>query len=309
LERPWFSSGEGELLGVLLARAGDDSHYPPLEDGSGFPYVSKWGADPIWLAHEVDRRALPALRLEDLLRLSALDDRSEPARPSAPPVDLPLGAVAGGPLVTVLGYTPEYNAERQLWFVDVAIDPGPQFWPFLRLAVARYQRESIAGCHLSPPVQCDFVQLPPERTAAISRTDDRHVRVVVSGPVGTRSQIREGSHDDRAARIENNRRVIARLQRRDPDIPTDLGWKTVAVERLGLRGLSADGFGATWVAELDAKETIPLAKPGLVETDWRVAIEEWELLEADDRIVSLAIAEVGIPHMEPRLVYADFLQC
>jgi len=307
LDRPWFSSGDGELLGVLLARGGDDSHYPNLDDDSGFPYVSKWGADPIWRAPEVNRRALPALRLDDLLHLTALDDRSEPARPTAPPLDLPLGTKPDAPVVTVLGYAAQYNAERQLWFVDVAIDPGPQFWPFLRLAVSRYQPESIPGCHLSVPVQCDFVQLPPERTAAINRTDERHVRVVVSGPVGMRVQAAEDATHDLATRIEHNRRVIARLQRRDPDIPTDLGWKTVAVQRLGLRGLSPDGFVATWVAELDAGETIPLAKPGLVGTDWRISIEEWELLEADDRMISLAIAEVGVPRTEPRLVYADNL--
>ena len=48
LERPWFSSGDGELLGVLLARGGDDNSARLREDQSGFPFVSKWGADPIW---------------------------------------------------------------------------------------------------------------------------------------------------------------------------------------------------------------------------------------------------------------------
>ncbi len=36
LERPWYTSGEGELLGIILARSGDDSGYPAPEDGSGF---------------------------------------------------------------------------------------------------------------------------------------------------------------------------------------------------------------------------------------------------------------------------------
>jgi hypothetical protein len=78
------------------------------------------------------------LRLDDLLRLTALDDRREPARPSMPPMDLPLAAIDGQPTVTVLGYTPQFNENRGLLFVDIAIDPGPQFWPFLRLAVSRY---------------------------------------------------------------------------------------------------------------------------------------------------------------------------
>ena len=55
--------------------------------------------------------------------------------------------------------------------------------------MCRYQPDSIDGCHLSQPVRCDHVQLPPERTTSVSRTDDRHVRVVVSGPIGTREPI------------------------------------------------------------------------------------------------------------------------
>ena len=43
LERPWFSSGNDELLGLLLARSGDDNIGPPAEDQTGFPFVSQWG--------------------------------------------------------------------------------------------------------------------------------------------------------------------------------------------------------------------------------------------------------------------------
>jgi hypothetical protein len=306
LERPWFTSGDGELLGVLIADGGDDSHYPQTPDQSGFPFVSKWGADPIWTAREVEHRALPMLRLDDFLRLASLDDRSERARPVVPPRHLPLMPTPEKLMVTVLGYAPEFNEERGLWFADVAIDPGPKFWPFLRLAVCRYQPESIDQCHLSRPLQCDFVQLPPERTAAVSRTDDRHVRVLVSGPIGWRMSFAGvaetlGLKNPR----EHNCRLVARLQRRDPKIGSDLGWETVAVETLRLRGLSPDGYNATWVAEIDALELIPLAKPGTSKSDWRVSIEEWELIEADDLVVAVAGHDRLLPHTEPRLVYAD----
>jgi hypothetical protein len=305
LERPWYTSGAGELLGILIADGGDDSHYPNSADQSGFPFVSKWGADPIWTARQVERRALPMLRLDDFLRLASLDDRTEAARPVVEPRRLPL-MTPEAPMVTVLGYAPQFNEERGLWFVDVAIDPGPQFWPFLRLAVCRYQPESISECHLSRPVQCDFVQLPPERTAAVSRTDDSHVRVLVSGPIGWRMSLAGvgetlGDSDPR----EHNRRIVARLQRRDPKIGSDLGWETIAVQKLRLRGLSPDGFNATWVAELDALQRIKLAKPGTSTSDWRVSIEEWELIEADDLAVTIAGHDHPLPHSERRLIYAD----
>jgi hypothetical protein len=151
-------------------------------------------------------------------------------------------------------------------------------------------------------VQCDFVQLPPERTAAVGRTDDRHVRVLVSGPVDSRIVTDD---IDPSERIQRNRRLVARLERRDPAIGSDLGWKTVSVEKLGLRGLSSDGYAATWVTELDALKVIHLSKPGVSESDWRVAIEGWELLEADDLIVTVVGHDRGVPHTERRLVYAD----
>jgi hypothetical protein len=46
LERPWFSSGVGELLGVLLRTEDVD----PLSDLAEAmkPYTSQWGNDPVW---------------------------------------------------------------------------------------------------------------------------------------------------------------------------------------------------------------------------------------------------------------------
>ena len=47
LERPWFSSGMGELLGVALYDYGNGS----LTDREEWKaWVTQWGADPIWLS-------------------------------------------------------------------------------------------------------------------------------------------------------------------------------------------------------------------------------------------------------------------
>ena len=45
LDRPWFSSGDGELLGVVVP--GDDAAFDTVEDAL-VPYVTQWGADPLW---------------------------------------------------------------------------------------------------------------------------------------------------------------------------------------------------------------------------------------------------------------------
>jgi hypothetical protein len=255
---------------------------------------------------------LANLQLDNLLRLSGLDDRPEPGRPVTSLQMLPLASLPERPTVGVVGYKPQYNAERKLWYVDVALDPGSTFWPFVRLAVCRYQPDSIDNCHLSPPARCDYVQLTPERTTSVSRTDDRHVRVVVSGPVGVRAElpIRIGGGAGPQAFAEAvaaNRQVVARLQRRDPAIPTDLGWKTVAVKELVVRGRGANEFEVAWVGELDAGRTIPLARPG-DNPNWRVTVEEWERLPGDPASVAEGappVAAVIFPVWERRLIYAD----
>ncbi len=326
LERPWFSSGDGELLAVLLAPAdgrraenplglllpGNDSFGPEQEDQSGFPFVSKVGGDPVWFAAEVKNRALQPLQLDDMMDLVGWDDRDEPGRPVATPAEL-LSLPAFGTTygVHALGYRPQYNEERKLWYVDVALDPGQTLWSFVRLAVARYQPHSVDGCHLSAPVRCNFVQLPPERTTSVSRTDGSHVRVVVSGPVGTRAPWYSDPKRGKgfSAAVGDHRFVVARLQKKDPSIPTDLGWKTVATQELTIRSADPGTHQVAWVGELDAGQQVSLRQPadGTSSSSWRVTVEEWERFPGDppppgDGVFKLATLA---PIWEQRLVHAD----
>ena len=98
-----------------------------------------------------------------------------------------------------------------------------------------------------------------------------------------------------------HRTVVARLQRRDPAIPTDLGWQTVATTELTVRGFGRNVFEAAWVGELEAPEDLPLRTPG-----------REPRLESDGRGVG---ATSGRPRRsrgsrpppvwEQRLIYAD----
>ena len=93
----------------------------------------------------------------------------------------PLVDVTPQPQAALLGDEPEFHPERNQWFVDVVMNPRDQLWPFVRLAVARFQPDSLARCELSPVVMTDRVQPVPERTATVSRPDATHVHVTVSG--------------------------------------------------------------------------------------------------------------------------------
>ena len=43
LDRPWYSSGDGELLGIVLYNGSF-----PVDREGWKPYVTQWGLDPIW---------------------------------------------------------------------------------------------------------------------------------------------------------------------------------------------------------------------------------------------------------------------
>ncbi len=282
LERPWYSSGDGELLGVVLAFGNN-----PLADD----HVSQWGADPVfWQQGPALRSVLP---LVDVAHLVGLDDRIEGGRPVGPPVPHTLSDVPGNPAVWVLGYRPEYSPERGRWFVDVALDPGSAFGPFVKLAVARLQPSSLPGLHLSPVVACDIVPLPVERTATLSRPDIRTARVIVTGPVGVPGGLTDGHTRGFAPLLAASRTVRARLETRVPGVASDLGWRTVAA--LDLPVLGFEGTIVSWSGSLDLPEDLPPRRPGSSET-WRIVVEEWERLPAD--------APAG---SSTRLVYADHL--
>ncbi|MGA8183615.1 MAG: hypothetical protein WB819_08225, partial [Terriglobia bacterium] len=70
--------------------------------------------------------------------------------------------------VGVAAFTPEYDKERGLWYCDVEIDAGQSYMPFIRLALVRYQPHSLPDAHLSHVVLADLAQLTPERTATIT---------------------------------------------------------------------------------------------------------------------------------------------
>lgn len=289
LERPWFSSGDSELLALVLAAPGS-----AVTD-----LVSEWGGDPVWRGTAVQSRT--ALPLTDLLHATGLDDRSEPGRPVTRPTQLPLVDVEGATAL-VLGYQPEFHPARGLWAVDVLLDPGAAFWPFVRLAVARYQPDSLGGLALSPVVRTDFVQLAPDRIATLSRPDEAHARVVVTGPVGfTRLETRLPGEPTTIAQVVASRTMRARLERLDPAVGTDLGWVSEAALDLPLLGL--DGFVASWTGTLPLPTPMPPRTPG-TEPAWRITVEEWERLPADP--IQLPIFG-EIPLTQARMVYADHL--
>jgi hypothetical protein len=343
VSRPWFSSGDGELLGVLTFNP-----YEPDPQNPGHSRLksvqvrdnatSLWGKDPIVVAGG-DVGGLtaatnpPLMPLRELV-LNAVNQGPlpidpTPGRPVAVADDVPLVDHAGLPVVRVFGYKPEYDNDSRRWFVDVSVEDGPALWPFVRLAVARYQPSSLPGKALSSVAVTSWVQPLPTRTLTVSRQGADRVQVTLTGtvsvlhpylgapsgdlssdewitadtPTGTDAQV--------ADIVRQSRRVRISLQRLAPGAG-DLGWDTSY--RSEIRAVSVNGASlrATWTGSLplppgsgtpegDALGLPALQTPG-ASTIWRVLVEEYEVLDADDP----GIAEPSIdPVPLERLVYAD----
>lgn len=357
LARPWFSSGDGELLGVVVF---DPDEWVPNGDGTFRRQpkaeqapdgaTSLWAADPI-VQHggpTTTPTVPPLLTFEqlvlDLVETGAAEsagirpplggeaiggrDRGWPEGPGNPVTvagAVPLRDVRGHPSVRVLGYQPEFDADSARWFVDIALQETPALWPFVRLAVARFQPRSIDGCTLSPVALTSWVQPLPTRTLTVSRPDAQHVQVTVTGvvnwlrwdPRSTPGLAGEQLSADsptgdaavRAARMQQSRTVRATVQRR-PEGASDLEWEMVSTSLLlAVSVEESGGFRATWSGSVvlpagagtpagDAAGYPGLRRPGGPHASWRVLVEEHELLETDS-------AEPGSRTTVPRLVYAD----
>ena len=180
LERPWYSSGDGELLGVMLAPEYDgyiqaNRRVPrPTLKAPDASHLTQWGLDPAQLSRGLPAPYAPKLDQFSTAALSA-NGLSIDEQP--------------GTAVAVAGHQVAYDADRQLWYCDITLDPGEAYYPFVRLALARYQPNSVRDAELSRIVLADFMQLAPDRSASIviDDQDTRLLRLSVSGPAPQRT--------------------------------------------------------------------------------------------------------------------------
>ncbi|MCX5414519.1 hypothetical protein [Streptomyces sp. NBC_00059] len=208
LDRPWYSSGDGELLGILI----DDAPGPPSHDVE--PVITLIGRDPI-------HRSAPVGPATTAMFTNAVRTVGPLPRPLPGPGG---GVAAGAPTVTALGFTPQFDTARQRWFCDLDIDTGDAYLPFVRLALVRLQPESIKGAEISTVVLGDLVRTLPGRELTVS--GDSPLVITLTGP----SYRPDGRPPAK---------VRARLERRHPAVEDeDLGWMTV--EGSGAELVAAD---------------------------------------------------------------------
>lgn len=284
LERTWFSSGDGELLGVVLEQPRPANllalTVPAGSVGVG-PYVSQWGQDPIFASQGPTQM----LRTQDFPAAVATEENLTLD-------ELPNARVA------VAGHKVGYDPERQLWYCDIEISQGPMYFPFVRLALARYQPKSVqtadADVKLSRVLRADFAQILPDRVTTLSVSADRKsLTVTVSGPSQNRSEA-------------GGNQVEVSVESRRPGPEGDLGWVPVNQGTVELNALRAAN-GNAWRGEVRLPDA---------EGTYRLVVREYEVFKVDEglrvrRLVvegRVAEPEKAGPPVDRRLVYADVIE-
>ena len=192
LNRPWNASGYGEMLAVVMPGAsftGDPETDPAAKPAKNF--VTQWGIDPVWVSANVTGIS-PRLANFPLARTKP--DPDGKWLPKGAPID-EADQRPGNFRITSLSHpdfpnTPTearvdiaphdvfYDEERQLWYCDVEVTWGASYFPFIRLALARYQPDAISRAHLSNVVLADFMPLIPDRWLTVTHTGDARTRNV-----------------------------------------------------------------------------------------------------------------------------------
>jgi len=224
LDRPWYSSGEGEKLGVVLFPL----TYEKVAENTGIlnakklmgqwlrelePYISQYGIDPVWKRDDAMKDTYCLLRSEHFKKNdNSLPITSRPDIPtrvedelvrdittSIPHAKCEDDNMEGGTSFITLDlvpYTPLFDKDRLLWYCDIQIK-NSAYYPFVRLALARYQEDAIIknkdstnsehppqDLRISPIILADFIQLAPDRTATITFNGKRKFILTINGPIG-----------------------------------------------------------------------------------------------------------------------------
>lgn len=270
LERPWWVSGGGEMLAVVMAAN------PPLGPQAVLPsdlgkLATQWGVDPVHAG-----AATPENPSVSNFPLRVLDANPR-ALPELPGVDF-----------AVAGHAVGFDETRDLWYCDIDIDTGATYFPFVRLALARWQPSSLGGLDLSPVVLADYVQLAADRVATvvpqliIGRHSKPGYNVTLTGP----------SYDTTLTDQKGLRAQVT-VQQRVQGLPGPLAWRSVGKPVELVRSVQS-GPQVTFTG------TVALPN-GVTAADARLLFEEFERVETDGKIK-------GAPQFGNRIVYADAIE-
>ena len=247
-------------------------------------YVTKWGSDPVWRS-----------RLPDLVPTTGDFPRAVASRGGLTLEELPPAA-----RVAVAGHEVQFDPDRLAWYADIEIEMGESYFPFVRLALARFQPHSLDGAHLSRVVMSDFMQVAPDRTAELARGRGAF-GITVRGYAGQnivgKRQADLSILPPSKIKVVPNTTMRAAVERRPPGVPGDLGWERVGAE-VTLKAASTSSFHVTWTGSL----TVPKAPAGHAQ---RIVVTEIETFPRDPMPGDSILRTSPADRVRERIVYAD----
>lgn len=300
----WYSSGQGELLGVVLGHgpqvktqddlSGAEETYlkqsaAPIPPRGLEHFMTRWGLDPIWVGGATYQT--PTLHQFP----DAVTSGTDLTLSEYPHVitEKPPWRIA------VAGHSVAYDRASRLWYCDITVDTGAAYYPFVRLVLARYQPCSVKGVELSRVIVNDCVQTAPDRLVTIRRDPNapHQVHVAVSGiaPLAAES-------------VRCPSQVIVRAEVRLPDasVPT---WVPIAGPWTVLEDRQVTKYTTVWSGSLVLPQTVDAQH-------YRLVVEEYELLKTDQGRGAAPALLALFQTMElirkadlwPRLVYSDVIE-
>ncbi|HSL56782.1 MAG TPA: hypothetical protein VK866_02970, partial [Acidimicrobiales bacterium] len=222
----------------------------------------------------------------------------------------------GGPVVRAVPHRVVYDAASDMWRCDIDLQLG-SYWPFVRLALARFQPAAIVASDppgspadttlgLSPVVLADIVQLAPNRVATVSGArfgSFRRLSISVTGASFTTTTV------DSAAPI-----VEATVQRQPLSATSDVDWETVAGPITLARQAAPLPLGDQFVKQHRWSGLALVSRQGITTHRYRVVLEEHERYRTDGEVVDARLVRVGrfrVIRRQPRdgrrLVYTDVI--
>jgi hypothetical protein len=305
LDRPWWSSGANEMLGVVALPAAA-SQGAVLPADVQYHWVTTMGLDPISVsslteAYPVSPTAFTATTPPPFV----------PYRPvySYPP-QLPLIEEPGGRNYDIWPYPVNYDKTSGLWFSDVAIsvgteDAAPPPGHFVRLALVRFQPFSTPGAEISTVTLATFAQPVANRTvSAVQVATDptgMTLSVTVEGPAyyGYRPIFPPSSgtvydvdnqfaqhpfSDGQGQRATSMMVVEVQVQDTSKGLSGDLAWRTPTNAIFQLQPEFNDSTIVTWAS------ATPSGAPGGVTLPYPVGSQPMRL-----RISELDYPANGMP--------------
>ena len=336
MDRPWYSSGNGELVGVVLystekfkpSTKGKGTKPLDIQNGGGGggdkkimykantgnqggkPIPQIKGMNNLLAGTKVD---IPEEMITyvtqwglDPIWLSAptpSDNSPKPANFREPAIVMNGVSLAEVPVTqrfTVIGYEPKYDEERQLWYCDIELNPGESYYPFVRLGLCRLQPNSLSKPETGEDVYCSRVT----QSEFCQLAPDREATARVEDDrQSVTVQVVGHTYRTNATGQTGSEMEVTIEKRASGAGSDDLGWEPVVTQRID-RLPAADLWGGL------------LKVPDSVDSvQYRVVIKEYEQffsdpLDTKERETSLGDKSGGGDvkmELDRRIVYADVL--